>query len=337
MPKNKAKIIATFGCLGKTYCAHRYPGAILDLESTLFEYQYDIDIRDIEKVKGMQHRKRNKNFPNNYIEAILEAYHRYSIILIVLAKEVLQELEERGIQYDIVYPHQDRISQLLSDAQKRGNNQKFIERLAKILATPDDMNKLKCTCHPQQFVLLHKDEYLDQYLEKAYPELIADFCYQDEPILHGKFTYHEVEYKTDFYDLKDEGLPDHKWMQVYLIGNYKNLVPVVKYKHSRNNLPGGGIKGNETIEQALQREAKEELNMTVTDWRPLGYQRVYDDNGNEGFQLRVYAELKKDGEFEKDPGGSVIGYELIPLEKLNEHIGYGEIGVICQPFLIHIF
>ena len=66
--------------------------------------------------------------------------------------------------------------------------------------------------------------------------------------------------------------------------------------------------------------------MAVKSWFPLGYQRVYDDQGNEGFQLRVYAELEKLGEFTNDPDGSVIGYELIDIEELNDHIHYGEIG-----------
>ena len=65
--------------------------------------------------------------------------------------------------------------------------------------------------------------------------------------------------------------------------------------------------------------------MAVKYWFQLGYQKVYDNQGNTSCQLRVYAELEKLGEFTNDPDGSVIGYELIDIEELNDHIHYGEI------------
>jgi NUDIX domain len=146
------------------------------------------------------------------------------------------------------------------------------------------------------------------------------------PVLHGQFTYKNILYHTDFYNLIGQEVPDLPWSQIYIIGNFRNLVPIVKYAHASDNLPGGGVKSHESIIQTISREAKEELNMAVKSWFPLGYQRVYDDQGNEGFQLRVYAELEKLGEFTNDPDGSVIGYELIDIEELNNHIHYGEIG-----------
>lgn len=146
------------------------------------------------------------------------------------------------------------------------------------------------------------------------------------PILHGEFIYKNVKYHTDFYSLIGQEIPNFPWSQVYIIGNFKNQIPIAKYIHASDNLPGGGVKPNESIFQTINREAKEELNMTVKSWFPLGYQKVYDDQGNEGFQLRVYAELEKLGEFTNDPDGSVIGYELINIEELNNHIHYDEIG-----------
>ena len=146
------------------------------------------------------------------------------------------------------------------------------------------------------------------------------------PILHGEFIYKNVNYHTDFYSLIGQKIPNLPWSQVYIIGNLKNQIPIVKYVHASANLPGGGVKSHESILQTINREAKEELNMAVKSWFPLGYQRVYNDQGNTCYQLRVYAELKKLGEFTNDPDGSVIGYELINIEELNDHIHYGEIG-----------
>lgn len=145
-------------------------------------------------------------------------------------------------------------------------------------------------------------------------------------ILHGKFIYKTVKYHTDFYSLVGQAIPNLPWSQVYIIGNFQNLVPIVKYAHASDNLPGGGVKPNESIFQTINREAKEELNMAVKSWFPLGYQKVYDNQGNTGYQLRVYADLEKLGEFTNNPDGSVIDYELINIEELNNHIHYGEIG-----------
>ena len=145
-------------------------------------------------------------------------------------------------------------------------------------------------------------------------------------ILHGEYNYKNVKYHTDFYSLIGQKIPNLPWSQVYIIGNFQNQIPIVKYTHASDNLPGGEVKPNEFILQTISREAKEELNMTVKSWFPLGYQKVYDDHGNEGFQLRVYAELEKLGDFTSDPDGSVIGYKLINIEELNNHIHYGEIG-----------
>jgi len=146
------------------------------------------------------------------------------------------------------------------------------------------------------------------------------------PILHGEFIYKNVKYHTDFYSLIGQEIPNLLWSQVYIIGNFQNQIPIVKYAHASDNLPGGGVKSHESIFQTINREAKEELNMSVKSWFPLGYQKVYDNQGNTGYQLRVYTELEKLGEFTNDPDDSVIGYDLIDIKELNNHIHYGEIG-----------
>ena len=83
------------------------------------------------------------------------------------------------------------------------------------------------------------------------------------PILHGEFIYKNVNYHTDFYSLIGQKIPNLPWSQVYIIGNLKNQIPIVKYAHASDNLPGGGVKPHESIFQTINREAKEELNMTV--------------------------------------------------------------------------
>lgn len=149
-----------------------------------------------------------------------------------------------------------------------------------------------------------------------------------KPILsNSHFVYKGVRYLVEFHEIGEkESIPNLPWSQVYVVGNYNGKVPIVKYKSAKDNLPGGGIESNETIEQALRREILEELNMKVTGWIPLGYQKNTGDNGEVYYQLRVYATLDKYGDFVTDTGGSVIGYDLINIENLNDHIKWGEVG-----------
>lgn len=66
--------------------------------------------------------------------------------------------------------------------------------------------------------------------------------------------------------------------------------------------------------------------MRVVNWKPIGYQKNIGEDGSIIYQVRVYAELEKIGEFLKDPGGSVVGYDLINICDLNNRIKWGEVG-----------
>ena len=147
-----------------------------------------------------------------------------------------------------------------------------------------------------------------------------------KPIIKSHYIYHNNRYDVEFFEIKDDKIPDLHWSQVYAVGNLDGKVPIVKYQKSRDNLPGGGVEEGETIEEALEREIREELNMKVLSWLPLGYQKVSDKQGNVGYQLRVHAELEVIDKFERDPGGPVIGYDLARLDDVNIRIQYGEVG-----------
>jgi ADP-ribose pyrophosphatase YjhB (NUDIX family) len=133
---------------------------------------------------------------------------------------------------------------------------------------------------------------------------------------------------VEWYDVcEKEDIPDLQWNQVYIVGNYKGKVPVVIYPNAQDNLPGGGVESGELLEQTIVREVKEETNLHVVSWKPLGYQVcTRRDTGEVSYQFRAYARLEKLGEFTNDPGGSVIGHKFIEPENLNDSINYGAIG-----------
>lgn len=150
-----------------------------------------------------------------------------------------------------------------------------------------------------------------------------------QPDIKSSFQFRGETINVDWYDVSDiSELPDVGWEQVYAVGNVNCRVPVVHYVDSEvRNLPGGKFdESGDTIERVLYREMKEELNMRVLAWRPIGYQFLSNQKFGNKYQLRVYAELEPIGEFVNDPGGGVVGHSLVPIEELNSYIRYGDVG-----------
>jgi len=148
-----------------------------------------------------------------------------------------------------------------------------------------------------------------------------------KPEITEHIEYEGKEITINWYDLVGKEIPNLKWHQVYVVGDLDGLVPIVNYKDHHSNLPGGRTEPGETIDQAIVRELDEEIKMKVLSWEPLGYQVwIETETNSKKAQLRVYAKLAKDEEFTNDPGGSVIGHSLVPLDELNKKINYHTIG-----------
>lgn len=149
------------------------------------------------------------------------------------------------------------------------------------------------------------------------------------PDLLDVYVYKNQRIAVEWFDVDSiDKLPDLRWEQVYAIGNLNGKVPVVYYPEPdhKDNLPGGKFEAGETIQEALEREIQEEINCRVLSWSPIGYQKLTGPDGNSVYQLRVYAQLEKIADFVRDPGGSVIGYRLVDIARLNDYIQYGPVG-----------
>ncbi|MEI6850748.1 MAG: NUDIX domain-containing protein [Candidatus Saccharibacteria bacterium] len=147
------------------------------------------------------------------------------------------------------------------------------------------------------------------------PDLVSEFEYKGKVIV-------------EWFDVSEKDkIPDFDWQQVYIIGNFDGKVPIVMYDNKGDNLPGGKTEPGESLNETILREIEEELNMKVTSWEPLGYQKLTRPLDNTPtYQFRAYAELEKINEFTNDSGGSVIGHRLVELDNLNKFIKYGEVG-----------
>jgi ADP-ribose pyrophosphatase YjhB (NUDIX family) len=153
---------------------------------------------------------------------------------------------------------------------------------------------------------------------------------EKQPITTEPHFWNNMEFQIEFIPIESKGkMPDLPWGGVYAIGNLDGKVPVVKYPKNIEypfGLPGGHREDGETIEQSLIREVKEELNMEIQDWLPIGYERVSLKGKARDYKyaLYVYATLKKDGEFTEDVGGGVIGYDLIDISEVAPKVKKGE-------------
>jgi len=160
-------------------------------------------------------------------------------------------------------------------------------------------------------------------------DLHATLALMNPPDIISSYEY-KGQVDVEWYDVPDkESIPDLPWHQVYALGNLHGKVPVVYYSEARGdyNLPGGKTEPGESIEETIKREVLEETNLIVCSWEPLGYQVCTNaDTGNINYQFRVYAELRKEADFVNDPGGGVLGHELVDLAELNKYINYGKVG-----------
>ena len=63
-----------------------------------------------------------------------------------------------------------------------------------------------------------------------------------KPDLIDEFDYEGDVISVEWYDVQNKSeIPNLQWQQIYVIGNFENRVPLVKYHEKENNLPGGHV------------------------------------------------------------------------------------------------
>lgn len=95
---------------------------------------------------------------------------------------------------------------------------------------------------------------------------------------------------------------------------------------------GGSIEDGETAEEALIREIKEESNMEILKFLPIGYQKVSEMGTDKWFyQLRYVCKVRPYGEFVVDQGDGasekgITEIKLIDPQDYKKYFDWGEIG-----------
>ncbi len=91
--------------------------------------------------------------------------------------------------------------------------------------------------------------------------------------------------------------------------------------------PGGRLEIGETPEEALKREVREESNMEVLSYLPVGYQRGSKPGQGFSYQLRYVCLVRPYGEFVADPAGGIITeVKMIDPADYRKYINWGKIG-----------
>ena len=126
----KGTIISGFAGVGKTTAALKYDN-VIDLESSQFFFNLpnNLSKNDYEKLKGDSSRLINPNGLSDYVDAIIEAKDKYDYVLIAMFPALIQELNNRNIDVQIVLPHIDDIVTYKRRYQDRGNSKNWIDNM----------------------------------------------------------------------------------------------------------------------------------------------------------------------------------------------------------------
>ena len=138
-------------------------------------------------------------------------------------------------------------------------------------------------------------------------------------------TNYRFEYfETDSFD----HLPHNECRHIHGFAFLGDKIIVVNNVTRPNSFGpvGGGVDEGESPDDALIREIKEESNMKVLYFQPIGYQTVTDTSGEKKpyYQLRYFCVVEPFGPFESDPAGDVTEiFEVDPMDH-KKYFDWGE-------------
>ncbi len=89
-------------------------------------------------------------------------------------------------------------------------------------------------------------------------------------------------------------------------------------------IPGGGRETEESFEDCIIREIKEESNMKVLELFPIGYDTFKWENGEVNYVLRYAAKVEPYGDFVEDIDGEITKIKLIDPADYKQYFDWGE-------------
>ena len=171
-PKLKKQIIVdAFPGTGKSSLGRKHPH-VLDMEAgpfKAFDGYHGLSLKEREKLKGSGLRKRNPNFPQNFLEQlkVKAKSGEYDVILIGMStwvehftKFYFDYFRDNNMQYILAMPSEHMLDELRERAKSRGNQ----ERMLKSFQYKYDTINSLCKSKIFKVITINDDEFLEQAL-----------------------------------------------------------------------------------------------------------------------------------------------------------------------------
>ncbi|MBI5733774.1 MAG: NUDIX domain-containing protein [Candidatus Kerfeldbacteria bacterium] len=146
-------------------------------------------------------------------------------------------------------------------------------------------------------------------------------------VIEEEIDYRGEKYRQHYEDADSfADLPYSECQQVYGICFYGDKL-VIAYNGPKQiwGLTGGHIESGELFEQTLHREIREEANMEILSFQPLGWKRQTAVDGTFGYELRYACAVRPYGAFERDPASRIVKIALIDPADYKQYFDWGKI------------
>lgn len=132
------------------------------------------------------------------------------------------------------------------------------------------------------------------------------------------YVYRDIDSIDEIQDKKISGV------HAYCFCNGK-LVIVYAENRGQWTPAGGGVEIDETVEEAVIREVREETNMKILAQKIIGYIEIFEPN-KITIQTRSVCLVEPHGPFFSDPDGDITEIKLIDPTDYKKYFDWGEIG-----------
>lgn len=153
---NKTLVMSAFPASGKTFAYNKYKNSKIIFDSDSSEFSW------IKDEFGNNTKKRNPDFPNNYIQHIKDNLGKADIIFISSHLNVRQAMKDNDIDYITVYPSKECRLEWVGRMYLRGNDDKFISFIND--NWDNFMFDIKNEPHGTQLWTLEHNQYIENCL-----------------------------------------------------------------------------------------------------------------------------------------------------------------------------
>ena len=151
------RIVYAFPATGKTFLCKKNKNYI-----ELASENYHWCNKNISEQEKGKYKAINKDWPNNYLDAIIKAKKKYDIVFITHSGSELCKLN--NIHYDLVYPAIECKEEYILRMKNRGNNNIFIKNMEENFEKY--IHSLEKDEYPDEKIKLNTGEYLENGINK---------------------------------------------------------------------------------------------------------------------------------------------------------------------------